>query len=117
MLGLMHNSCSPATQNWHWEQVIFGLMTTLSRTLTRVTSEPTSIDVSRSVAAEDMGLVKAEPGAPDAEPGEYVDAVDGAGPDADLDIVGSDDRVRHVAVGQHLAPAVLSDVHGLHFNS
>ena len=42
MLGLMHNSCSPATQNWHWEQVIFGLMTTLSRTLTRVTSEPIS---------------------------------------------------------------------------
>ena len=42
MLGLMHNSCSPATQYWHWEQVSFGLMTTLSLTLTRVTSDPTS---------------------------------------------------------------------------
>ena len=42
MLGLMQSSCSPATQYWHWEQVSFGLITTLSRTLTRVTSDPIS---------------------------------------------------------------------------
>ena len=64
MLGLMHSSCSPATQYWHWEQVSFG-----------VDDDPVAhpdprhlrtdlYDVPGGVATQDVGLVQVRAGCP-----------------------------------------------------